>query len=152
MYKVWNDITELKSAKSHWEQMIFPQGILMVTPDFFDVVDVKNPYMKDQIGNVKSELSHKQWRNLYSAFENWKKKDIIFKLESIDGGSQLEDIVFCANPFIMWTQEDGTLFVLLRNMQFDTRQAKVNIWHNTIVRMLLHQPITQNQIIQKLTR
>jgi hypothetical protein len=123
-----------------------------ITSRNFDVVDVKNPYMKNQIGNIKSDLAHEQWQNLYTAFENWKKKDIIFKRESIDGGSQLEDIVFCANPFIMWTQEDGTLFVLLRNMQFDTRQAKVNIWHNTIVRMLLHQPITQNQIIQKLTR
>jgi N-dimethylarginine dimethylaminohydrolase len=138
MYKVWNDITELKSAKSHWEQMIFPQGILMVTPDFFDVVDVKNPYMKDQIGNVKSELSHKQWRNLYSAFENWKNNSVISKLETIDGVPHLEDMVFCTNPFIMWTDKSGNPFVLLSNMQFDTRQAKVNIWHNTIVRIILH--------------
>jgi N-dimethylarginine dimethylaminohydrolase len=152
MYKVWNDITELKSAKNHWEEMPLPLGILMVTPEFFDVVDVKNPYMKDQIGKVKSDLAHQQWENLYSAFENWKKKDIIFKLESIDGGSQLEDMVFCANPFIMWKDESGNPFVLLSNMQFDTRQAKVNIWHNTIVRMLLHQPISQNQIIQKLIK
>lgn len=128
MYKVWNDITELKSAKNHWEEMPLPLGILMVTPEFFDVVDVKNPYMKDQIGKVKSDLAHQQWENLYSAFENWKKKDIIFKLESIDGGSQLEDMVFCANPFIMWKDESGNPFVLLSNMQFENRQSEVDIF------------------------
>jgi N-dimethylarginine dimethylaminohydrolase len=128
MYKVWNDINELESAKSHWEEMSLPQGILMVTPKYFDVVNVKNPYMKDQIGNVKTELAHQQWINLYSAFEIWKQGQVIFKLETIAGATDLEDMVFCANPFIMWTGEDGTPFVLLSNMQFDSRQAEVNIF------------------------
>lgn len=128
MYKVWNDITELESARNHWEEMSLPQGILMVTPEYFDVVDVKNPYMKDQIGNVKSELSHQQWRNLYAAFENWKKDSVISKLETVAGSLNLEDMVFCANPFIMWTDESGNPFVLLSNMQFETRQSEVDVF------------------------
>ena len=146
MYKVWNDITELENAKSHWEEMSSPQGILMVTPEYFDVVDVKNPYMKDQIGNVKSDLAHQQWKKLYSAFENWKKNSVISKLETIDGAVNLEDMVFCANPFIMWTEEDGTPFVLLSNMQFDSRQAEVNVFEEHFKR----QSITTSKIFSEI--
>lgn len=74
MYKVWNEIAELKNVKQHWEEMISPKGILMITPKYFDVVDVKNPYMKGQIGNVKTQLARQQWNNLYAVFENWQKR------------------------------------------------------------------------------
>lgn len=146
MYKVWNDITEFENAKSHWEEMSSPQGILMVTPVYFDVVDVKNPYMKGQIGNVKSDLVHQQWKKLYSAFENWRSNSVISKLETIDGAVNLEDMVFCANPFIMWTEEDGTPFILLSNMQFDSRQSEVNVFEEHFKR----QSITTSKIFSEI--
>ncbi|HUH75066.1 MAG TPA: arginine deiminase family protein [Chitinophagales bacterium] len=128
MYKVWNEIAELKNAKQHWEEMISPKGILMVTPKYFDVVDVKNPYMKGQIGNVKTQLAQQQWNNLYAVFENWQKEGVIHSLKTIDGAHHLEDMVFCANPFFVWTQEDEIPFVLLSNMQFESRQAEVDVF------------------------
>lgn len=128
MYKVWNNITELKSAKNHWKEMSSPRGILLVSPEYFDVVDIKNPYMKGQIGNIKSDKAVQQWKNLYTAFEKWKDNGVIQQLETIAGISKLEDMVFCANPFIMWTKEDGASFALLSNMQFESRQAEVDIF------------------------
>lgn len=108
--------------------MSLPNGILMVSPEYFDIVDVKNPYMNEQMGNIQSEFAQLQWNNLHTAFSKWKKEGIIRDLIVMKSESGFEDMVFCANPFMMWTRENGTPMVLLSNMLFDSRQSEVDVF------------------------
>lgn len=125
MYQVWNETEELKAGYSIWPQMPAPTGLLMVTPDYFDVVDVKNPYMQDNIGNIRQETAVSQWKNLYNVFQQLIDTEVITDVKTVEGVKNLEDMVFCANPAIQWLSEDGEPIVLLSNMQYERRQPEI---------------------------
>jgi hypothetical protein len=45
-------------------EMEIPTAMLLCPPKYFDVIDVKNPFMRDQIGKVNQPEAERQWQDL----------------------------------------------------------------------------------------
>lgn len=127
-YSVIRNVADVESLLRKETYMPEPYGILMVTPRYFDVVDVKNPYMLEHIGQVDEDQVRVQWELLYQTFKNLQTGGVIQDLKLLEGGVGLEDMVFCANPILTWRKTDGRPFVLLSRMRHDARQGEVSIY------------------------
>lgn len=97
-----------------------PQRILMCTPEHFDVVDVKNPYMEGNIGRVDKAKAAAQWRDLARIFA-----DAGHEVLTIDGVPGLADMVFAANQALPGMGPDGPPFALLSRMRHEARRPEV---------------------------
>lgn len=124
--RVVSNVEELVSIQEEKSYMPEPSGILIVHPQYFDVIDVKNPYMQNSIGQVDRELAYTQWKKIYDVFCELKEKGVLTSVEQVNGVPDLEDMVFCANPVMTWKSESGESFVLLSQMQYERRQAEVD--------------------------
>ena len=97
-----------------------PQRILMCTPEYFEVVDVKNPYMEGNIGAVDQRKAVLQWEELRRAFlQNG------HEVVTIAGQEGLEDMVFAANQTLVGTNAEGEPYALLSCMTHASRQREV---------------------------
>lgn len=99
-----------------------PQRVLMCTPEHFDVVDVKNPFMEGNVGRVDKARAIAEWEALRRAYETAGHKVLIIRGE--DG---LEDMVFAANQVLPGLNADGP-YVLLSRMRHPSRQREVPIY------------------------
>lgn len=97
-----------------------PQRILMCTPDHFDVLEVKNPFMAGNIGRVDRERARAQWLDLVRVFQA-AGHEVLF----IDGVPGLEDMVFAANQVLPGIDEQGRPYVLLSRMRHPSRRPEV---------------------------
>ena len=78
--------------------------VLLVEPDFFDVVDCRNPRMNPSI-LVDKKLAQKQWDGLVNIY---KKLTILGDLDEVvllGPDPRFIDLVFCANAGLTW--KDG---------------------------------------------
>ncbi len=91
----------------------------MCPPDYFDVVDQKNPYMKAKapINRAKAE---QQWQTLRSELEK-----AGCKVETIAPEPGHEDMVFAANQAFLGFQEEVGNFVVPSRMMHASRQREV---------------------------
>src|SRR5262249_6840096 len=71
--------------------MPLPTTMLMCPPEHFDVVDVKNPHMEGNIGNIDKNRARLQWQSVRDAFLA-SGADV----ELIEPVTDCEDMVFCA--------------------------------------------------------
>ena len=46
-----------------------PTRVLMCSPDYFDIVDVKNVHMQGHIGNTDKAQVNAQWQSLKDAYD-----------------------------------------------------------------------------------
>lgn len=102
--------------------MNWPQTMLMVSPEYFDVEYSINPHMLDENGNlnkVDKEKALKQWCDLKATFEQ-----VGMKVQVINGAQGLPDMVFCANQTFPFTK-DGQKSFILSKMQSEKRQPEV---------------------------
>jgi N-dimethylarginine dimethylaminohydrolase len=107
----------------HFEQldtMPLPRAVLMCPPEWFDVVDVKNPFMKDQQGHVDPVLARREWRAIKDAFER-----IGIEVRTDAPLPGCEDMVFCANPVFTGLDAAGQRVCVLSHMRFDSRKKEV---------------------------
>ncbi len=126
-----------------------PRNILMASPEYFDVVDVKNVHMAGNAGKIDKKLAHIQWNELKSAFNHAVKEGILDKVLVIDGAKDCEDMVFTANQSFPWIAENGDKIVVMSKMRHDSRKREVpffeayykNLGYNT-----LH--LTQTQLFE----
>jgi N-dimethylarginine dimethylaminohydrolase len=94
--------------------------VLMCPPSFFDVQEVKNPYMGQPINR---ETALQQWQKLCRTLE-----ESGVKVEIIEPMPGLEDMVFAANPvFVGYSGEVGN-FVVPSRMRFPIRQQEVSYY------------------------
>jgi len=105
---------------SDFEVRIEPTEALLCPPTYFDVIDVKNPHMKGNIGRVNSERAERQWQQVREAIV--KTKTMIRILEPEEG---LEDMVFTANPTLPGLGKNGEKICLLSNMTHPSRKKEV---------------------------
>lgn len=98
------------------------QNVLLTTPDHFDVIDVKNPYMEGSI--IDRHRAKKQWKDLRAVYEQLYHRNLIRGLFVVPGVEGLEDMVFCCNPIFSWTV-DGNRCVVLSHMRYPSRQREV---------------------------
>jgi len=100
-----------------------PGSVVMVRPDHFKVVDVKNPYMKGS--DVNTSRATVQWEDLRDIYLGLRTEGILKDVYSVDGGDGLEDMVFCANQSLPFKNKDGLNSVVMSNMRFESRQKEV---------------------------
>lgn len=97
-----------------------PMTLLMSPPDYFQVVDVKNPHMTGNLGRVDTGLARRQWEGVHDAFEASGAK-----VELVPPVEDCEDMVFCANQTFVGLGADGRRTCLLSNMKHESRQREV---------------------------
>jgi N-dimethylarginine dimethylaminohydrolase len=93
--------------------------VLVCPPNYFDVVDQKNPYMfpDHAIDRVKART---QWENLCSVLQQ-----IGCEVEAIDPVEGLEDMVFAANQVFVGEKSGYGKFVVPSHMVYSSRQREV---------------------------
>ncbi|MDE2512156.1 MAG: amidinotransferase, partial [Elusimicrobia bacterium] len=75
-----------------------PSGVLMCSPDHYQVLAVKNPYMSGHVGGVDLTKARRQWEELREAFDA-----AGCPVSLIPPTPGLEDMVFCANQSLAGT-------------------------------------------------
>ena len=98
--------------------------ILLVEPDYFDVVDCRNPHMNPTIP-VNKDLAMKQWDALVSQYRKFVKKGDISEMVLLGCHSDLVDLVFCANAGLTWKDKEGNQKAFMSAMRHDVRRAEV---------------------------
>lgn len=99
-------------------------GVLMCTPEYFDVIDVKNFFMQKSVGCVDRKSAVAQWRNLHATL---RKLGRIVK--EIPGAFGAEDMVFSANSGIAWQREGENRPAFLASAMFHkSRQRETPLY------------------------
>jgi N-dimethylarginine dimethylaminohydrolase len=118
---VYRSVADLKGfSLKNCAAMPDPAAVLMCPPDYFDVVDVKNPFMSGQVGTVNRTLARKQWEDLRASFEASGKP--VSLIEPVQG---LEDMVFCANQTLVGLSPKMERICLLGQMRHPSRRREV---------------------------
>ncbi len=98
------------------------QRVLLCSPDFFDVIDQKNPYMSAN-APVDHEKAQRQWRALRSALEQ-----AGYEVETVAPIPGLEDMVFAANQVFVGVHERVGKFIVPSHMLHLSRQREVPLY------------------------
>lgn len=102
-----------------------PTRVLMCSPDYFDIVDVKNVHMQGHIGNTDKAQVDAQWQSLKDAYDALLTNKVLDEVSVIPGAEGCEDMVFCANQTLPWKMEDGSEVVVMSRMRHESRQREV---------------------------
>jgi len=96
--------------------------VLLCPPDYFDVVDQKNPYMSRESA-VDRAKARTQWENL---------RDVLqqngCEIETVSPIPGLEDMVFAANQVFVGAKEGYGKFVVPSRMVYESRQHEVQFF------------------------
>jgi N-dimethylarginine dimethylaminohydrolase len=101
-----------------------PRKILMCSPDYFDIVDVKNVHMEGNVGVLQKTVAVKQWENLKHIYDSLTAEKILEQVYVIDGAENCEDMVFTANQSFPWML-NGKKTVVMSKMRHESRQREV---------------------------
>ena len=95
------------------------RSVLLCPPTYFEVIDMKNPYMLGESPVDKSK-AQAQWDALRTALE---KAGV--EVETIDPIPELEDMVFAANQVFVGHHEKIGKFIVPSRMRHASRQREV---------------------------
>jgi N-dimethylarginine dimethylaminohydrolase len=101
-------------------EMPLPRAVLMCPPDWFEILDVKNPLMKGHKGQVDLPKAKQQWAELIRVFES-----IGVEVQTDMPVAHCEDMVFCANPIFTGLDDKGLRLCVLSHMLYVSRNAEV---------------------------
>ena len=102
-----------------------PVRVLMCSPDYFDIVDVKNVHMEGHIGSTDKAAVNAQWSGLKSVYDGLMEKGVLQEVSVVPGAEGCEDMVFCANQTFPWKMEDGSEVVVMSKMRHESRRREV---------------------------
>lgn len=102
-----------------------PTNVLLCTPDYFEIIDIKNAYMTGNEGSTDRSQAIKQWNDLKDIYTHLAFKNVINEVLTIPGVSGLEDMVFCANQTFPWISSNGKKQVVLSKMKHASRKKEV---------------------------
>lgn len=94
-------------------------SVLLCPPTYFDVIDMKNPYMLGE-SPVDKAKAHDQWEGLRAALEA-----AGVNVEMIEPIPGLEDMVFTANQVFVGHHEKIGKFIVPSRMRHASRQREV---------------------------
>jgi len=92
----------------------------MVTPRYFDVEYVINPYMANQVGSIDKKKAREQWRRIAHLFEQ-----LGLRVATIEGRENLPDMVFSANQSLPYCNIQGKKEVIMSIMHAPQRRGEV---------------------------
>jgi N-dimethylarginine dimethylaminohydrolase len=93
--------------------------VLLCPPNYFDVVDQKNPYMSREVA-VDRVKARTQWESLCSVLQQNG-----CEVETIDPVEGLEDMVFAANQVFVGEKDGYGKFVVPSRMVYASRHREV---------------------------
>jgi N-dimethylarginine dimethylaminohydrolase len=102
-----------------------PKKVLMASPEFFDIIDVKNAHMEGQAGKLNKSLAIQQWNELKKVYESLVQKGILDSVHVIPGAKGCEDMVFAANQTFPWITTENKKVVVVSKMKHPSRQKEV---------------------------
>ena len=96
--------------------------LLLCPPDYFDVVDQKNPYMSREsvVDRAKARI---QWENLRNVLQQNG-----CEIETVSPIAGLEDMVFAANQVFVGAKDGYGKFVVPSRMVYESRQREVRFF------------------------
>jgi arginine dihydrolase len=97
-----------------------PKAVLMAPPEFFEVRDVKNEFMRRNVGAVDRERAFAQWEELRRVFASCGVATHV-----MSPLPQCEDMVFTANPSFNGRSANGERICVPGRMAFASRQPEV---------------------------
>ncbi|MFO0972581.1 MAG: arginine deiminase-related protein [Phycisphaerae bacterium] len=100
--------------------MSAPGRVLMCPPDWFDVIDVKNPHMQNQVGHVDRAAARAQWEALRATFA-----DCGAQVYTLPPVPECEDMVFCANQTFVGLDAAGAPLCVPSRMKHASRRREV---------------------------
>jgi N-dimethylarginine dimethylaminohydrolase len=103
-----------------------PNKVLMVSPEYFDIVDVKNVHMQDNQGSVNHKLAQQQWQNLLNIYIKLQEQQLLSAIKIISGVEGCEDMVFAANQSFPWISREGKKQVIMSKMRHQSRKNEVS--------------------------
>lgn len=119
------DVQDFKYNVQDFEKAPIPNGILMCSPDYFDIIDVKNAFMEGQSGQLNKTIAIEQWNRLHQIYLQLQASGYIDEISVIPGEPNLEDMVFCANQTFPYTMKNGAFVVVESKMRHTSRQREV---------------------------
>lgn len=103
-------------------EMARPVGALLCPPDYFDVIDVKNPFMAGKAGTVDKPKARREWEALRDAFSR-----AGARVETLSPLPQCEDMVFCANTALFGIDAEDRKVCFPGRMSFASREPEVAV-------------------------
>jgi len=104
---------------------IEPERLLMCPPTFFEVVDIKNYFMRGQIGKVDKAKAQDQWQLYYELLCS-----LGLNIDLIEPIKGLEDMTFTANSGVVWQEPEQSPRFLASNMLHPKRQFETRFFVN----------------------
>lgn len=102
-----------------------PHSVLMVSPDYYDIVDEKNIHMSGQSDKVNLEIAKKQWHDLHDIYLQLTIEKVLNRVNVIEGIPGCEDMVFAANQSIPFIDSSGNRKVIISRMKHSSRQREI---------------------------
>jgi N-dimethylarginine dimethylaminohydrolase len=121
--QVISSVSQLRRAALELRQVPArrePSTFLMCEPTFFEVKDVKNPFMQAHQNGVDVQLAQRQWAELRAVYER-----LGCPVRTVRPVPGLEDMVFAANQVLPAVDEKDQPLVVLSNMVHTSRRAEV---------------------------
>jgi N-dimethylarginine dimethylaminohydrolase len=94
--------------------------VLMSEPKYFEVRDIKNEFMRGQLGRVDRNAAYAQWNEMRRTFERCG-----VSCDTVAALPGCEDMVFTANPSFNGRTADGRQVSVLSRMAFPSRAPEV---------------------------
>jgi N-dimethylarginine dimethylaminohydrolase len=116
--------SEINFTIDEIENRIEPRKILMCSPEYFDIIDVKNVHMEGNVGVLHKSVAVKQWEDLRNIYQSFVAENILEEVLVIDGAEGCEDMVFTANQSFPWML-NGEKTVVMSKMRHESRQREV---------------------------
>ena len=124
--KVYLNVHDLKGFSiKNCPPMEDPSGVLMCPPDHYQVLAVKNPYMRGHVGAVDLSKARRQWEEVREAFDA-----AGCPVSLIEPTPGLEDMVFCANQSLAGTRPGGEKVALIGSMRHASRRREVEAFES----------------------
>ncbi len=130
MSRVYKTLSDLRGfSLKNCPDMGHPKSVLLCPPDYFDVLDVKNPYMVGQAGTIDKALARRQWEALRQAFEAAGKP-----VELIQPVPGLEEMTFCSNQTLAGLDGESRPTCLLSQMRHPLRRREIPAYEEWFTR------------------
>lgn len=113
-------LSDIPFRLSDLPNMPLPKRVIMVDPDYFDVLYVINPHMEGHIGGVDTTKARQQWEAMRQTLTQTG-----LEVHVVSGEPGLPDMVFCANQSLPSRRSDRSLDVIMSIMHADQRKAEV---------------------------
>jgi len=121
MPQVYDDVKDVPAGLlAQCRAQPLPSRLLMCPPEYFDVIDVKNPHMAGNIGRIDRAAARDQWDALRATFAQCGAA-----VELIEPVAGCEDMVFCANQTFVGLDAAELRVCLLSRMTHASRQREV---------------------------